>query len=190
MKKVKIVNQEIRLSSILALEIEVNGFNKTDSQGRPIYSIQGIINQKMDAKTKYWLGKLSNKLLKERKQYDELRNDLIKKYGGETKDADGNETYSIPEKIQDPEYVAPKRKRGEKPEPVPMIINPNMELFRNEQLELLRQTVKIDLPKFDIEELFSFQTEFSYVNAGELLVQDDDPNFVYQDLEFEEEEES
>lgn len=187
MKKVKIVEQKIRLSSAIALNIEVNGLYREDKEGRPIFRFVGLTEQRLSAATKYWLNKLGKSLEKEQKHYDELRKELIKKYGEELEDPKTKEKYfSIEPKIKDPDFK-PKSKKGEVEEEAPLIDNPNVKLFKKEEQDLLKQIIAVKIPKFDIDELFCFQTEQNYSNAYHFLVQEDDENFEYNDLEYAEE---
>jgi hypothetical protein len=190
MKKVKIVEQKIRLSSILALEIEVNGISRQDENGTVLFSIPGILSQKMSAATKYWLTKLGTFLSKERKNYEDIRAKLIEKYGEEKTDPkSGNKFYSVEQKVKDPDFVPPVE--GDKDFDLfdaeahwPIIDNVKLKQFREEEQELLKQLVDVKLPKFDIQELFAFETEYSYTVSCELLVQEDDENFQYSDIDY------
>lgn len=192
MKKVIIVDQKIRLSSILALEIEVNGFIRQDEQGRPISRFTGLISQKLNATTKYWLNKLSKKLEKEKEGFEKVRKDLIQnKYGVEADDEKTGKYFHVPEKVKDPNFIPPKNKKGEKPfdseKNWPMVDNPEWKAYKKEINELSRQLIEIKMPKFDINELFNFQTEQNYSSAYHFLVQEEE-GFIYEDLEYPDEE--
>lgn len=68
----------LKLGDILQLESEINGFNNPES-GEVIYS--GFLKQNLSVILKYELKELSEKLVKERKKVEELRDELILKYG-------------------------------------------------------------------------------------------------------------
>lgn len=165
---IKVVNQSIRLSSALALEQEVNGVSQQTKDGSVVL-FPGLMIQNLPAKSKYWLGKLSKTLLKEKAADEECRNDLIKKYGEEQED----KSILVPPMIKD--------KKGE------MIENPNFKAFFKEFNDLRKQVIEIKIPKFDLDDLFCFETKYHYQTAGDLLIQDDDPDFKYEDLEYFEE---
>jgi hypothetical protein len=178
MQKVKIVEQKISLQLILGLEAEINGFTQKDNQGNVIYQIPGILNQKMNAVNKYWLTKISNFLSKERKNYEDIRSKLIEKYGDEKIDSASGQTFiSIDQKIKDPNFKKPKSTDFDESKDWPLIDNPKFNDFLDEQNELLNQLVDVKLPKFDIEEIFSFETEYTYPICFEFLIQDVEENF-------------
>lgn len=70
----------LTLNDALALEAELNGV--TDQQTQEVM-FKGLLSEKMNLKTKYWLTKLSDKLTSEKKTIDTLREELIKKHGTE-----------------------------------------------------------------------------------------------------------
>ena len=70
----------LTLNDALALEAELNGV--TDQQTQEVL-FKGLLTEKMNLKTKYWLTKLSDKLTSEKKTIDTLREELIKKHGTE-----------------------------------------------------------------------------------------------------------
>lgn len=70
----------LSLNDALALEAELNGV--TDQQTQEVL-FKGLLSEKMNLKTKYWLTKLSDKLTSEKKTIDTLREELIKKHGTE-----------------------------------------------------------------------------------------------------------
>jgi hypothetical protein len=98
--------EKIKLSvlEIVRLEAELNGLvNKENGE---VIS-KGLLGEKLDLVTKYRLKKLSDSLASEKKTIDELRNELIKKFGKE--DEEGRFTipvYSDEEnKVESPEYA-------------------------------------------------------------------------------------
>jgi hypothetical protein len=70
----------LSLNDALALEAELNGVADTQTQE---VLFKGLLTEKMSLKTKYWLTKLSDKLLSEKKTINSLREELIKKHGTE-----------------------------------------------------------------------------------------------------------
>lgn len=74
----------LSLNDALALEAELNGV--VDQKTQEVL-FKGLLTEKMNLKTKYWLTKLSDKLASEKKTIDALREELIKKHG--TKGEDG-----------------------------------------------------------------------------------------------------
>jgi hypothetical protein len=70
----------LSLNEALALEAELNGVTNQQTQD---VLFKGLLSEKMSLKTKYWLTKLSDKLVSEKKTIDTLREELIKKHGKE-----------------------------------------------------------------------------------------------------------
>ena len=70
----------LSLNDTLALEAELNGVQ--DQQTKEVL-FKGLLSEKMNLKTKYWLTKLADKLASEKKTIDALREELIKKHGTE-----------------------------------------------------------------------------------------------------------
>jgi hypothetical protein len=69
---------KLTLFDILQLESELNGFKNPQTQ-EVIY--KGFINHNLSILLKYDLMDLSEQLLTEKKKVEQLRDDLIKKYG-------------------------------------------------------------------------------------------------------------
>ena len=68
----------LKLGDILQLESEINGFNNPETND-VIYN--GFLKQNLSVILKYELKELSEKLSKERRKVEELRDELILKYG-------------------------------------------------------------------------------------------------------------
>lgn len=73
----------LSLDDALALEAELNGVVDQETQE---VLFKGLLKEKINLKTKYWLTKLSDKLTSEKKTIDALREELIKKHGTEGED--------------------------------------------------------------------------------------------------------
>lgn len=74
----------LKISEILQLEIELNGLRS--QEGTSVFN--GILNAKLPLVAKYWISELNEGVTKEKTKVEELRNELIKKYG--TTDKAGN----------------------------------------------------------------------------------------------------
>ena len=70
----------LSLNDALALEAELNGIINQKTQE---VLFKGLLSEKMSLKTKYWLTKLSDKLVSEKNTIDALREEIIKKHGKE-----------------------------------------------------------------------------------------------------------
>lgn len=133
MEKIK-----LSLNDALSLEFELNGANNPETK-QVIFN--GLLSEKMSLKTKYWLTKLSDKLTSEKKTIEELRNDLIKKYG---KEVDGQ--------IFVKTYLDEERKE----------INPDYTKFSEEIYELLLEEKEFDYNPIPLEDLAEISSEGRY----------------------------
>jgi hypothetical protein len=121
---------KLKLSEILQLEKELNGF---EVEGKVYF--EGFFNQKLPIVFKYKITNFRNFILEEKKKVEEIRNELIVKYG------ETNEKGEI--------FI--NTTTGEDGDISP---NENYIKFINEYNELLESEVEIkDIPPITIEDL-------------------------------------
>jgi len=87
----------LKLFEFYNLDAELNGLTNQQT-GEKIAS--GLVQEKLSLVTKYWLSELAKKVAAEKASVEELKNELIKKYGKE----DDNGGISIP--MKELEYKA------------------------------------------------------------------------------------
>ena len=133
MEKIK-----LSLNDALSLEFELNGATNPETK-KVIFN--GLLSEKMSLKTKYWLTKLSDKLTSEKKTIEELRNDLIKKYGKEENGQVFIKTFLDEEKKE---------------------INPDWTSFSKEVNELLSEEKEFDYNPIPLEDLAEISSEGRY----------------------------
>ncbi len=69
---------KLKLQEIQSLDIELNGYKNPDTNETLII---GLLNEKIKLITKYWLTSLNDSIKNEIIIINDLRNELIKKYG-------------------------------------------------------------------------------------------------------------
>lgn len=144
MEKIK-----LSLNDVLLLEFELNG--EVNQETKQVI-FNGLLAEKMSLKTKYWLTKLSDKLLSEKKTILGLRDELIKKYGKEEEDKNL--------------WVRPfLDKEGKE-------VNPDFELYSKEMNELLLEEKEFDYNPIPLDDLAEISTEGRYNLIFKLVKED------------------
>ena len=130
---------KLTLGEIIALEAEINGIvNQQTGQ----VSLKGLLSENISLVIKYRLTKLAEVLTADKKTVDDMRNDLIKKYGEE--DGKGgievNPFLDVAKTIQNPKWA----------------------LFANEYNTLLAEEKEIDFPSITLDDLKDVKGEGFY----------------------------
>jgi hypothetical protein len=144
MEKIK-----LSLNDVLLLEFELNG--EVNQETKQVI-FNGLLAEKMSLKTKYWLTKLSDKLLSEKKTILGLRDELIKKYGKEEEDSNL--------------WVRPFLDKESKE------VNPDFELYSKEMNELLLEEKEFDYNPIPLDDLAEISTEGRYNLIFKLIKED------------------
>lgn len=124
-------SKKLKIRDVLELEVQLAGFTN-DS-----VSVKGLLREKLNIKTKYWLGKVFEQISKEKKLFNELRDELIKKYGEEYENG-----------------IEVKQFKDNK-------LNDNFIKFSEELNALLDQEIEMKFPKLSIDD-FDFSSEDNY----------------------------
>jgi hypothetical protein len=144
MEKIK-----LSLNEALSLEFELNG--EVNPQTKEVI-FNGLLAEKMSLKTKYWLTKLSDKLLSEKKTILGLRDGLIKKYGKEKEDGS----------VEVKPYLDDEGKE----------LNPEFTKFSEEMNELLLEEKEFDYNPIPLDDLAEISTEGRYNLIFKLVKED------------------
>ena len=123
---------KITFREILELDLMLLG----SGESKP--KITGILNEKLNIKPKYWLGRLSEDIQKEKTQFLKLRDELIIKYG------DKNE-----EGLFEIKPIVDNK------------TNPKFIEFQKEVEGMLNEEIEINIPKMDLDS-FDFESESNY----------------------------
>jgi hypothetical protein len=117
-----------------------------DLNGDKVRNKKGILNEKISSALKYKLNKLNKELSNEEKEFQEFRNELIKKYGTET-----DKGVEIKTKLEDGSD------------------NPIIIEFNKELIDIVNQEIDLKDYVFKIEE-FIFESESNYESFYELMI--------------------
>jgi hypothetical protein len=139
--------RKLKLFEVLNLEAEIAGLTNQTTGER---IIEGLLSQKISAVTKYWLNSILDTLEKEKKMLNDIRDELIKKYGDE--DASGR--ISINQRIETGE-------NDEQGNPT-SVVNPKYVEFMSEYNTVLQESIEIKLPEINLHELSHVETSDNY----------------------------
>jgi hypothetical protein len=130
---------KLKLGEIIALEAEINGIV---NQQTGEVALKGLLSENINLVIKYRLTKLAEVLAADKKTVEDMRNDLIKKYGEE--DGKGNM------------FVNPFSDEAK------TIQNPKFGLFANEYNTLLGEEKEIEFPSITLDDLKDVKGEGFY----------------------------
>ena len=154
----------LKLYEFYNLEAELNGL-RNQSTGEVLNT--GLLQEKLSLVTKYWLTDLAKKVSAEKTAIEELKNDLIKKYGKE----DGKGGMSIPLTVEevdaDGEPVRDIDKDGNWF--TKKIMNPAFEQFEKEFNELLQTEKELEYKSVSLSDLEKVETADNYAAFFKLV---------------------
>lgn len=160
----------LKLFEFYNLDAELNGL-RNQNTGETISS--GLLQEKLSLVTKYWLSDLAKKVAAEKAAVEELKNELIKKYGKEDErggisipmvidelDADGN---PITEKDAEGNDVTRKK------------LNPEFQQFEKDFNDLLQTEKELEYKTIKLEDFEKVETADNYVTFFKLIKVEDTP---------------
>jgi hypothetical protein len=147
----------LKLFEFYNLDAELNGLTNQQT-GEKIAS--GLIQEKLSLVTKYWLTDLGKKVAAEKAAVEELKNDLIKKYGKE----DDKGGISIPMVIEeldsDGQVIKDLDKDGNWF--TKKVINPDYQSFEKEFNDLLQTEKELEYKVFTLDDFEKVETSENY----------------------------
>lgn len=150
----------LKLFQFYSLDAELNGvFNP--QTGAKVSS--GLLQEKLPLVTKYWLTDLGKKAAAEKAAVEELKNELIRKYGKE--DDKGN--ISIPMVVEEQTEDAEGNKQTKKS------LNPDYQAFEQEFNDLLQTEKEIEYKGFKLAEFEKVETSENYETFFSLVSVED-----------------
>lgn len=138
--------KSLKLIQFYNLEAELNGVANPQT-GEKL--TKGLLSEKLQLKTKYWLTDLYKKAKEQTDACSALRDELIKKYGEESEKG-----ISITPLIE---------------EDGKSVTNPKFALFQEEFNALLNEEREIEYKELNIEDFGSIETEAVYETLFSLL---------------------
>ena len=154
----------LKLFEFYNLDAELNGLTNQQT-GEKIAS--GLIQEKLSLVTKYWLTELGKKVAAEKASVEELKNDLIKKYGKE----DDKGGISIPMVIEELDSEGQPMKDVDKDGNwfTKKVINPDYQSFEKEFNDLLQTEKELDYKAFTLEDFEKVETSENYGTFFKLI---------------------
>lgn len=138
---------KLKLHEFYALEAELNG---VVNQRTGEVVLKGLMSEKINLSTKYWVNDLAKKVLAEKVEIEKLKDDLIKKHGEE--DESGG--------VSIPVYI--NVVKNEANEIVSRDINPKYVEFENDFNALLQEEKEVEYKPFKLEQFDSVESEGVY----------------------------
>lgn len=154
----------LKLFEFYNLDAELNGLTNQQT-GEKIAS--GLIQEKLSLVTKYWLTELGKKVAAEKASVEELKNDLIKKYGKE----DDKGGISIPMVIDELDEDGQPKKDLDKDGNwfTKKVINPDFQSFETEFNNLLQTEKDLEYKAFTLEDFEKVETSENYGTFFKLI---------------------
>lgn len=157
----------LKLLEVYNLDAELNGVTNPQT-GETIFS--GLMKEKLPLVTKYWLSDLAKRVAAEKAAIEELKNDLIRKYGK----PDANGGVSIPvmiDLVEDGKTVMTTQEDGTE---IPKkVLNPDYQAFDKEFGELMQTEKELEYKPFDLSDFAGVQTAENYVTFFKLIKVDE-----------------
>jgi hypothetical protein len=160
----------LKLFEFYGLDAELNGAVNQQT-GEKLSS--GLLQEKLSLVTKYWLTDLAKKVAAEKAAVEELKNDLIKKYG--TADERGGITIPmvIDELDEEGNVLETENEDGSKVSRKKL--NPDFQAFEKDFNELLQTEKDVEYKKLKLEDFEKVETSDNYNTFFKLLSVEEAP---------------
>ena len=154
----------LKLFEFYNLDAELNGLTNQQT-GEKIAS--GLIQEKLSLVTKYWLTELGKKVAAEKAAVEELKNDLIKKYGKEDEKGGISIPMVIDELDSDGQPIKDLDKDGNWF--TKKVINPEFQSFELEFNNLLQTEKELEYKAFTLDDFEKVETSENYGTFFKLI---------------------
>ena len=154
----------LKLFEFYNLDAELNGVVNQQT-GEKVSN--GLVQEKLSLVVKYWLTDLAKKVKAERDAIEELKNELIRKYGK----ADDRGGISIPVLVdqldEDGKPVMTTSEDGT--EVAKKIVNPDYQSFEKDFNDLLNTEKEIEYKSFSLDDFDKVETADNYATFFKLI---------------------
>lgn len=145
---------KLKLYEYYQLDSDING--SVNPQTNEIIK-KGLLNEKLNLVTKYWLTDLSKHVVAEKVIIEDLKAELVKKYGQETEQGISLPIYIPEEKDEEGNIIKP------------MEFNPNYLKFEEEFNVLLQEEKELDYHDFKLDDFKNIETSDNYTVFYKLI---------------------
>lgn len=154
----------LKLFEFYGLDAELNGFSN-QTTGERLSS--GLLQEKLPLTTKYWLTSLGKTVAAEKAAIEELKNELIKKYG----QADENGNISIPMMVdeKDADGNPIQEPNAEGTLVTRRKLNPEFQQFEQQFNELLQTEKDLEYKPFKLSDFEKVETSENYTTFFKLV---------------------
>ena len=145
---------KLKLYEYYQLDSDVNG--SVNPQTNEVIK-KGLLNEKLNLVTKYWLTDLSKHVVAEKVIIEDLKAELVKKYGQETEQGISLPIYIPEEKDEEGNIIKP------------LEFNPNYLKFAEEFNVLLQEEKELDYHDFKLDDFKNIETSDNYTIFYKLI---------------------
>lgn len=138
---------KLKLYEYYSLDAEINGL--INQQTNEVIR-KGLLSEKLNLVTKYWLTDLSKHIIDEKSIIEDLKTELIKKYGQETEQGISLPIYLPEEKDEEGNIIKPA------------ILNPEYIKFEEEFNILLNEEKELNFHDFKLDDFKNIETSENY----------------------------
>lgn len=158
----------LKLLEIYNLDAELNGLNNPQT-GEKVFS--GLLKEKLSLVLKYWLTDLAKRVSAEKAAVEELKNELIRKFGK----PDDKGSISIPLYVDqvDDEGKVVLVKQDDGTEVPKKVLNPDYQAFDQEFTQLMETEKELEYKPFELSDFSGIETVDNYVTFFKFIKTED-----------------
>lgn len=144
----------LKLGQVYNLQQELTGYTDPNT-GNLVQP--GLLHEKLGLVTKYWLTDLVSSIEKHTKNVDDLRKEMIQKYGEEI-EIEGKKDFQLKQYIPNPK----KGSKSDAVSEVENVLNPKFKEFSEDMSKLMDTDIELEHHKFVLEDLKSIESNSNF----------------------------